>query len=88
MTKTSEKTVCGDANPGGNVQMTHKGGCRESVEYKLAYRCVGCGVFFHRECIIKHFELEKEHDYGREEERKEIKKRAQAIFEEFLKSLS
>ncbi len=35
------------------------------LEMKDAYRCVGCGGWFHYDCILKHFELEKGHDNAR-----------------------
>lgn len=66
------KVICGEANKGGNIMLTYKGGCRKKINIKDAYRCVGCGGWFCRECLIKHFKLEKDHDWGREEERKHI----------------
>lgn len=59
------KIICGDANQKGNIQITYKGGCRQEVDIKDAYRCVGCGGWFHLDCILKHFELEKDHDVAR-----------------------
>lgn len=69
---TEDKVICqcGDANPNGNVSLTFKGGCRKELLLKDAYRCTGCNGWFHKDCILKHFELEKEHDFGRNEERK------------------
>ncbi len=64
--------LCGDANPNGNVLLTYKGGCRKPVKISEAYRCTGCGGRFHLDCILKHFELEKEHDVGRAGLKKEI----------------
>jgi hypothetical protein len=58
------KIKCGDANPGGNVFMRFKGGCGEELDIRDAYRCTGCGGFFHLDCIFKHFELENKHDYA------------------------
>ena len=55
------KIICGDANPKGNVYLTAKGGCRKELDIKDAYRCTGCGVWFHRDCIFKHFEQEEGH---------------------------
>jgi len=66
------KVKCGDANPRGNIEFTYKGGCKKELDTTETYRCVGCGGWFHKECIIKHFELEKDHDYGRNELKKEI----------------
>lgn len=66
------KITCGDANPKGNVALTYKGGCKKELNIKDAYRCTGCGGWFHKECILKHFELEKKHDYGREKIKREI----------------
>ena len=71
MTKQT-KIKCGDANPKGNIELFYKGGCKKELDKREAYRCVGCGGWFHKECIIKHFELEKGHDYGRQKEREEI----------------
>lgn len=56
---------CGDANPFGNISLFYKGGCKKEVEIEKAYRCVGCGGWFHYECILKHFEMEAEHDNAR-----------------------
>jgi hypothetical protein len=64
---------CGDANPKGNVALFYKGGCRKELKIEEAYRCTGCGGYFHKDCITKHFELEKKHDYGKEKLRQEIK---------------
>ncbi len=59
------KVICGDANPGGNIAMTSKGGCGKELELIDAYRCTGCGVHFHLDCIYKHFEEEENHDVAR-----------------------
>lgn len=59
------KVKCGDANPNGNVYLLYKGGCGKELEMKDAYRCTGCGGWFHRDCIFQHFEEEKNHDYSR-----------------------
>ena len=67
------KVECGDANPNGNIALKYKGGCGKELNIKDAYRCVGCGGWFHKECILKHFKLEKKHDIGRHEEREKIK---------------
>jgi len=63
---------CGNANPKGNIQLIFKGGCGKTIKDGDEYRCVGCGGYFHKKCIIKHFELEKDHDYGRQQEKKKI----------------
>ncbi len=60
---------CGDANTNGNVYLTYKGGCRKPLHIQDAYRCTGCGGWFHKDCILKHFQEEKDHDWGRKEER-------------------
>jgi len=73
MTK-SPSVECGNANPNGNVALNFKGGCGQKLELKDAYRCTGCGGWFHKDCIFKHFDLEKEHDWGRQQERNEILK--------------
>lgn len=59
------KVTCGDANPKGNISFTFKGGCREELDIREAYRCTGCGGWFHLDCILKHFELEEGHDVAR-----------------------
>jgi len=66
------KTKCGNANPKGNIALKYKGGCGKELDIKDAYRCVGCGGWFHKDCIIEHFKQEKSHDWGRKEERQEI----------------
>ncbi len=63
---------CGDANPNGNVSLMYKGNCGQDLLLAEAYRCTGCNGWFHKECIFKHFELEKEHDWGRKKEREQI----------------
>ena len=63
---------CGDANPQGNIAMHYEGGCGCEVGLSEAYRCVGCGGWFHRDCILRHFELEKKHDTGRNELRTKV----------------
>lgn len=60
-----EKARCGDANPGGGIKFLFKGGCDKELETEDAYRCVGCGGYFHRDCIFNHFESEAGHDYSR-----------------------
>jgi len=59
------KVICGDANPHGNIAMTSKGGCGKELDIRDAYRCTGCGVFFHLDCIYNHFEEEEGHDVAR-----------------------
>lgn len=81
-TKQKEIIQCGNANPNGNVSLFYKGGCKQKLKKSEAYRCVGCGGWFHKECILKHFELEKEHDYGRQEERKKLKEEFKKMIEE------
>ena len=66
------KVKCGNANPKGNIALKYKGGCGKELDIKDAYRCVGCGGWFHKDCIIEHFKQEKTHDWGRMEERKEM----------------
>jgi hypothetical protein len=56
------KVKCGDANPNGNISLFYKGGCKKELDKENAYRCVGCGGWFHYKCILKHFELEEGHD--------------------------
>ena len=65
---------CGDANPNGNVKLVFKGGCDKDILLSEAYRCTGCNGWFHKDCIFEHFKMEKKHDWGRIEERKQCKK--------------
>ncbi len=65
---------CGDANLNGNVDFSYKGACKKDLKIKDAYRCVGCGGWFHLDCIKKHFELEKGHDTYRQELRDQLEK--------------
>lgn len=76
--------TCGDANPGGNVALEYKGGCGEELEMKDAYRCAGCGGWFHLDCLKKHFELEKDHDYHRQELRDQVERCKEQMTEEQL----
>jgi len=41
------KIKCGDANPEGNIAMFFKGGCGKELDIMEAYRCTGCGGYFH-----------------------------------------
>lgn len=70
---------CGNANHKGNVALTYKGGCMKKFPISEAYRCTGCDGWFHKDCILKHFKMEKEHDWGRQEERKKIQTDFSAI---------
>lgn len=63
---------CGNANIGGNVALHYRGGCKKKILMEDAYRCTGCSGWFHKDCILEHFKLEKNHDWGRKEERKNI----------------
>ena len=53
--------LCGDANPGGNISFYFKGGCKKAIPLKDAFRCTGCGGWFHHQCIFEHFESEEGH---------------------------
>ena len=59
------QVICGDATKNGNVELTYKGGCRKQLDITEAYRCIGCGGYFHYDCIMKHFEEEEAHDVAR-----------------------
>jgi hypothetical protein len=59
------KVRCGDANPNGNIAFYYLGGCEKELDIKDSFRCVGCGGWFHLDCILKHFELEEGHDNAR-----------------------
>lgn len=65
---------CGDANKNGNVELTFKGGCRKKVSLRESYRCSGCGGWFHKDCMVNHFKLEKDHDWGRKQKRDRLEK--------------
>lgn len=56
---------CGDANPNGGIQFFFKGACKKTLKNEDAYRCLGCDGYFHRDCILNHFELEENQDYSR-----------------------
>ena len=73
------KVLCGDANPKGNIELTRKGGCRKELDIKDAYRCTGCGSWFHKKCIIEHFKLEEKCDWGRQEEKKKMHEAVEAV---------
>lgn len=75
----ASEVECGNANPNGNVALTFKGGCRKKLAINEAYRCVGCGGWFHKDCILKHFELEKEDDWGRKQERKALAEKVKEL---------
>ena len=75
---------CGNANPKGNVAMTYKGGCMKTIDIENAYRCTGCGGWFHKECILKHFKLEKNHDWGRMEEQEKIVGKIEEYFKNLI----
>lgn len=51
---------CGDA---GLLKM--KGACGEEVSLEEAFRCIGCGKWFHLDCIWDHFEQEEGQDRAR-----------------------
>ena len=57
------KKECGQAGIG--ISLIMKGGCGKEVEMEKAFRCIGCGKWFHLECIYKHFELEEGQDNAR-----------------------
>ena len=48
---------CGQAGEGISLLMV--GACGKDVELEEAYRCTGCGKWFHFDCIFNHFELDK-----------------------------
>lgn len=79
--------VCGDANPAGNVALTYKGGCRVKLDMHEAYRCTGCGGWFHKDCIMEHFKLEADHDWGRQQERERIAGTTQELADRLITTL-
>jgi len=58
---TNNTVRCGDANPNGNISFYFKGSCKKELPMQDAFRCTGCGGWFHRECIFEHFESEEGH---------------------------
>lgn len=36
-------------------------GCKRRLKVMYAYRCVDCGRWFHRDCILKHFAVNGDH---------------------------
>jgi hypothetical protein len=62
---------CGDTDPDSVVETrinevreeigapSDHSGCRRSIVWTFAYRCVECGRWFHRDCIQKHFEAHR-----------------------------
>lgn len=50
---------------GGDIHLMVKGGCAKPVELEKAYRCVGCGQWFHLDCLYNHFEQEEGNDNAR-----------------------
>ena len=54
---------CGQA--GGNISLLMKGACGKQVDLEESYRCIGCGKWFHLECIYKHFKEEEGQDQAR-----------------------
>ncbi len=43
---------CGRREPGGSI---FEGGCGKDICILDAYRCVDCGIYFHRDCASAHF---------------------------------
>lgn len=62
---------------GGDIHLMVKGGCAKPVDLEKAYRCVGCGQWFHLDCIYNHFEQEEGNDNARFQLKK-IKEYAEA----------
>lgn len=48
---------CGNAAEGISLLMA--GACGKEVKLEEAYRCTGCGKWFHFDCMFNHFELDK-----------------------------
>jgi hypothetical protein len=57
------KKQCGQA--GNGVYLLMKGGCGKDMDIEETYRCIGCGKWFHLDCIFNHFEQEEGQDYAR-----------------------
>ncbi len=69
---------CG-INPESNVHLVFRGGCEKLLTPEESYRCTGCNQRFHKDCIIEHFKLEKEHDWGRKDERQAVIKEIEEL---------
>lgn len=78
---------CGNANPNGNVLLVYKGGCNKNLPITDAYRCAGCNGWFHKDCLLEHFKLEKAHDWGRNEERANISEKLRKIADKLVTTL-
>ena len=78
------KIKCGNANPNGNISLHFKGACHKYLEIEEAYRCVGCGGWFHKDCILEHFKLEQEHDVGRNNLKQELREKIHSAYHQGL----
>lgn len=54
---------CGQAGEG--IRLLMVGACGKPVSIEEAYRCIGCGKWFHLDCIFNHFEQEEGQDNAR-----------------------
>lgn len=60
--------ACGQTDPDPNVERrvvamrqqigapTDDSACGRMMVWSIAYRCAECGRWFHRECLVRHFE--------------------------------
>src|SRR5208282_2689482 len=56
--------ICGENL---HLQAETVGGCGMEIGFDDEYRCLDCGVFFHKECLRRHFEKKvTEEDVDRE----------------------
>lgn len=66
----SERIACGRSHPDERTEEIWNlireseghptgpmGGCGKEMLWTMAYRCVECGRWFHRECALRHFAL-------------------------------
>lgn len=79
--------ICGDANAGGNITLHYKGSCGHKLDMHEAYRCTGCSGWFHKDCIIEHFKLEADHDWGRQQERERLAGDVQELADRLITTL-
>lgn len=71
---------CG-INPESNVHLVYRGGCEKPLTIEDAYRCTGCNQRFHKDCILEHFKQEKDHDWGRADERQKVLAEVEGVLE-------
>jgi hypothetical protein len=70
-TRGIDRITCGASHPDPAVEQrfqevrsdrdapTDTAGCGRSMVWTVAFRCVDCGRWFHRDCILKHFDAHR-----------------------------